>query len=152
MSDMHIEVTGEAPARQAGSQAVWKVLTVLLAVACAVLAFLLLRPTEAEAETGPTATGDSTAALACEVLGEVVTVPDDELESDAAFVETLRLNAAGTLGMLAEEQDGSLVSFAEQMQGPARAFARTFSMDSPELHEALDLARETCADRFPADE
>lgn len=153
MSDVQLEPTGATPARRASGGAVWRVLAALLALACAVLAFLLLRPAEeAEAEGGPTATAESTGGLACEVLGEVVAVPDDEVGSDEAYVEQLRLSAAGVLGMMAEEQDASFEKFAEHLQGPSQAHARTFSMDSPEFHDALDLARSTCANRFPVDE
>ncbi|WP_256839762.1 hypothetical protein [Ornithinimicrobium faecis] len=153
MSDLQLEPTGATPAPHASGSAAWKVLAALLAIACAVLAFLLLRPAEeAEAEESPTATAESTGALACDVLGEVVAVPDDEMASDEAYVMQLRLSAAGVLGLMAEEQDASFENFAEHLQGPGQAQARSFSMDSPEFHEALDLARSTCSNRFPAEE
>lgn len=153
MSDVHREPTGATPAPRASGGAVWKVLATLLALACAVLAFLLLRPAEeAEADGGPTATAESSGALACDVLGEVVPVADDERGSDEAYAAQLRLGVVGVLGMMAESQDASFEKFAKHMQGPQQAFNATFSMDGPEFNEALDLARSTCANRFPVDE
>ena len=157
MSDVPPESTSAAPATRASGGTAWKVLAALLALTCAVLTFLLLRPApEAEAEVenegGPTATAEATGALACDVLGEVVAIPDDQAGSDEAYVQQLRLGAAGLLGMMAGEQDGSFETFAEDLQRPQQTHARMFSMDNPEFHEALEAAQSTCADRFPSEE
>ena len=148
MSDVHIEATGKAPAQRAGSQSVWKVLTVLLAVACAVLAFLLLRPA-AEAEGGPTASAESSAQLACDVLAEISPMPESEADSDEAWVMVNETNLVRMAAMTAEAQDSSYVEFRKTLEAPAHAHARTFSMDSPEFHEALEAAQAACADEFP---
>lgn len=151
MSDLSTESTVAA---RAGGNTAWKVLAGLLALACAVLAFLLLRPTsEAEAETegGPTATAEATGALACEMLGEVSPVSEGQAESKTTFVQQYRLGTIGALGMLAAEQDDSFEDFSKKLQGPSTAYSATFSMDSPEFHDALEQAKATCADRFPTE-
>lgn len=136
----------------------WKVLTGVLAVACAVLVFLLLRPTgEAEAtepEVGgtdvpATSTAESSASLACEVLRAASPVPDDQLDSDQAWVEQNRFGVVASLGLTAAGQDSAFEKFEEAMQGPLRAYSATFSMSGPEFTEALDLAQRTCDNRFP---
>lgn len=152
-SSMQSGSTSSTPHHRTGSGTTWKALTGLLALACVVLVFLLLRPAEeAEAEGGPTATADSSATLACEVLRETAPFPDDELDSDEASVDRVRLSVAAALGMLAEEQDTTLATLAQHLREPSRTFAATFSMDSPEFHDALDLATSACADRFPSDQ
>lgn len=158
MSDTHVENTVPGARSAPRGSGIWKTLTVLLAVACAVLAFLLLQPADdaeaddAQADGGVTATAEGSAALACAVLGDVVAIPDDEAASDEAYVHQLRLGAVQVLGMMAGAQDASLEKFAEHMQGPSAAQARAFSMEGPEFQEALDLAQSTCANRFPTED
>lgn len=155
MSEAQTPTSSAATRSGSSGSTAWKVLTGVLAVACAVLVFLLLRPTDeveaSEADLPATGSAESSAELACEVLRAASPVPDDQLDSDEAWVEQNRYATVTTLAMTAAAQDPALEKFEEAMRGPQQAQARTFSMEGPEFTEALDLAQRTCDNRFPTE-
>ncbi|WP_109474503.1 hypothetical protein [Ornithinimicrobium cavernae] len=144
MSDFRLERIGVVPQRGPGP-GVWRSLTVLLAVACAVLSFLLVRA-QAEDGLGPTRSAESTAALACRVLAEIE--PDGIVDPARAdgYLALSRLSLATELAWLAFLQDDSYGAWRAEVEAPRFEFAQTFSPDSVEFTRALDQAREACAD------
>lgn len=149
MSDMQREPAGATPApRPSSGGAVWKALTVLLAVACAVLGFLLLRSQQEGVGDGLTATADSSAALSCEILSEATAAGFTGNTDDENFIQMNRLTVAQTLAYTAAAHDPSFETFEEAMRGPRAVAAREFSTEGPKFDEALADAQAACEDQL----
>lgn len=142
------------------------VLTVVLAVAASVLAFLLLRPEDAQGDEGTgsteslespagataaegaralTTSAEAAAATACEVLAEVDADVTD-MASDEGHVVSSQLAAAGVLAMVAEDHDESYADFRADLEMPRQVMMQMFSMDNDEYRTALEDAQRSCAD------
>ena len=146
----------------------WQLVSLMLAIVVAVLAFLLLRPTEdaqvveaqveePEAEVapeagGPTATAESAAILACEVMAEVDPAGFEDPSSDEAWAEVTRMGAAGMLAMTAEAMDPAYEELRELIEAPRHVQARTFQMSDEQYTQAVEQAHAACEDVLPAEQ
>lgn len=125
----------------------WIVVTALLVLVGVVLLGLLMRLGKEE-PLGESAA--SSARGACVLIGQVPEHGEwtgDESDDDLRLAIT-KLASASALGDLAAEQDEDYTAIAEQLRAPIMTQTVVFDIRNEEVLDALEAAREACADEY----